>query len=411
MHSLNYHRFVLHLFIFALRIAELNKITFSDCIHQAIERSVEYLYHLIDLKTGYMPQYGSNDGALVLPLNSCDFGDYRPLVQAGYYLLHKKRLLPSGPWDEDLFWLFGAEALATTHISKTQLKDHVFLDAGISKLSGDDSHVFIRCGQLRDRPSHADQLHVDLWWQNKNIAVDAGTYLYGGEGYWQNGLAKTNVHNTICVDQEDQMQQFSRFIWVNWSQGTVLAHHEDLNFKYWQGQHNGYCRLKDPVLHKRSVILLNGKGWLIVDHVSGNSNHNITLNWLLDNNFSKVDGEENKLQFDWQSKSLKAYFGSIGGQFSFSTTSADPESTRGCVSHYYGHKEPALSVQLTGQDNEVLFWSFFGDDSFTLEQLEDDLSIQNNEIALTISEKKILIKPSDQKDSLYLNPLVENHSS
>ncbi|HSM25207.1 MAG TPA: alginate lyase family protein, partial [Anaerolineaceae bacterium] len=297
MHSLNYHRFVLHLYIFALRIAELNKITFSDCIHQAIERSVEYLYHLIDLKTGYMPQYGSNDGALVLPLNSCDFGDYRPLLQAGYYLLHKKRLFPPGPWDEDLFWLFGAEALTTTHISKTQLMDHVFLDAGISKLSGDDSHLFIRCGHLRDRPSHADQLHVDLWWQNKNIAVDAGTYLYGGDGHWQNGLAKTNVHNTICIDQEDQMQQFSRFIWVNWSQGTVFTHHEDLKFKYWQGQHNGYCRLKDPVLHKRSVILLNGKGWLIVDHVYGNSNHNITLNWLLDNNFSKVDGEENNFQF------------------------------------------------------------------------------------------------------------------
>ncbi|HSM24873.1 MAG TPA: hypothetical protein VK856_08435, partial [Anaerolineaceae bacterium] len=81
------------------------------------------------------------------------------------------------------------------------------------------------------------------------------------------------------------------------------------------------------------------------------------------------------------------------------------------VSHYYGHKEPALSVQLTGQENEVLFWSFFGDDSFTLEQSKDDLAIQNNEIALTISEKKILILPSDQKDPLYLNPLVENHSS
>lgn len=410
MHSLNYHRFVLHLYIFAIRIAELNKIELSDCIYQAIERSIEYLYHLIDLNTGKMPQYGSNDGALVLPLNSCDFGDYRPLLQAGYYILHKKRLFPSGPWDEDLFWLFGAEALTSEQLSKIQLKDYVFLDAGISKLSGNDSHLFIRCGHLRDRPSHADQLHVDLWWRNKNIVVDAGTYMYGGEGYWKNGLAKTNVHNTICVDQEDQMQQFSRFIWVNWSQGSVLSHDKGNKFKFWQGQHNGYLRLKNPVLHKRSVISLNGKGWLFVDHASGNAQHNFTLNWLLDNDFSMVDGEENTLQISIQSKLINAKFGAIGGQFIFSTISADPASTRGWMSRYYGHKEPALSVQLNNQDHEVIFWSFFGDESFTIEQTKDSLSIKNSEILVTIKDKTILLKPSDQEDPFHLNPLVEKHN-
>ena len=411
MHSLNYHRFVLHIYIFALRIAELNKIELSDCILQAIERSIEYLYNLMDLNTGKMPQYGSNDGALVLPLNSCDFGDYRPLLHAVYYLLHKKRLFPSGPWDEDLFWLFGAEALGSEQISKIQLKDYIFLDAGISKLSGNDNQIFIRCGQLRDRPSHADQLHVDLWWQNKNIAVDAGTYMYGGEGYWKNGLAKTNVHNTICVDQEDQMQQFSRFIWVNWSQGSVLSHDNNNKFKYWQGQHNGYLRLKDPVLHKRSVISLNGEGWLIVDHASGNAQHDFTLNWLLDRNFSMVGGEENTLQISLQSKLIKAKFGVIGGQLVFSTISADPASTRGWISRYYGHKEPALSVQLNKQDHEVMFWSFFGNETFTIEQSKDSLSIQNNDLSVTIQDKMISIKPSDQENPFLLNPLVDKHSS
>ena len=33
-----------------------------------------------------MPVYGSNDGAFVLPLNNCDFTDYRPLLQLGWYI-------------------------------------------------------------------------------------------------------------------------------------------------------------------------------------------------------------------------------------------------------------------------------------------------------------------------------------
>src|SRR6185436_7689968 len=92
MYSLNYHRFILHIYLYAIRLGEINNVPFSDSLYSSISASIEYLSHLIDPQTGQMPVYGSNDGALVLPLNNCDFTDYRPLLQLGWYITKKEFL-------------------------------------------------------------------------------------------------------------------------------------------------------------------------------------------------------------------------------------------------------------------------------------------------------------------------------
>ncbi len=91
MYSLNYHRFILHIYLYAMRLAELNHVPFSDTFQNRVAKSIDYLSQLIDPESGQMPVYGSNDGALVLPLNDCDFTDYRPLLQLGSYC-HKKAI-------------------------------------------------------------------------------------------------------------------------------------------------------------------------------------------------------------------------------------------------------------------------------------------------------------------------------
>ena len=61
-----------------------------------------------------MPYYGQNDGALILPLNNCGYHDFRPVVAATQFLVSGTRRFEPGPWDEDLLWLFGPEALTAT---------------------------------------------------------------------------------------------------------------------------------------------------------------------------------------------------------------------------------------------------------------------------------------------------------
>src|ERR1051325_7444441 len=90
---------------------EIKHFPLSTELQQSVSNSITYLSQLIDPETGQMPVYGSNDGALALPLNNCDFTDYRPLLQLGSYAARGTRLFQPGAWDEPLYWLYGSQAL------------------------------------------------------------------------------------------------------------------------------------------------------------------------------------------------------------------------------------------------------------------------------------------------------------
>lgn len=87
-HSMNYHRVMLHDCLWALRLAELNGDHFAEDVTELVERSIVFLHELQDEPSGRVPNYGANDGALVLPLNACDYLDYRPVIQAAGYQFH-----------------------------------------------------------------------------------------------------------------------------------------------------------------------------------------------------------------------------------------------------------------------------------------------------------------------------------
>jgi asparagine synthase (glutamine-hydrolysing) len=382
MYSLNYHRFVLHLYLYAIQVSKNYQVPFSTHLTTSVANSIEFLARLIEPQTGQMPLYGSNDGALVLPLNNCDFTDYRPLLQLGWYLIKGERLFEPGPWDEDLFWLCGETALTPSPSPAGKREPEFpsligreargegeisFPNGGIYLLRSADSRAVIRCTDFASRPSHADQLHVDLWIHGHNLAIDAGTYLYSGEGIWRNGLARTSVHNTVTVDGKDQMTLLSRFTWTNWSKGKVLKHEKDV----WQGEHDGY----KPVAHKRTVMALDGDRWLVVDHLAAKEAHRYTLHWLLAD--FPFEQKENGVMFSLNGEKYKVQVGMTEGSGSFSVVRADPNSTRGWRSRYYGHKEPAVSVRLEATQPQVTFWTFFGFEGDVVEAAGNELKINS----------------------------------
>ena len=239
-------------------------------------------------KQAKCPSTAPTTAPLFLPLNNCDFTDYRPLLQLGWYITKGERLFEAGPWDEDVFWICGEVALIPSPSPEGRREPESpsprgrgvrgegevsFPNGGVHLLRSTNSHALIRCTDFTSRPSHADQLHVDLWIHGHNIAIDAGTYLYSGQGHWRNGLAHTSAHNTVTVDNKDQMTMLSRFTWTNWSKGKVLKHDKDI----WQGEHDGY----KPVSHKRTVMSLEGDRWLVIDNLVANESHHYALHWLL----------------------------------------------------------------------------------------------------------------------------------
>lgn len=359
MYSINYHRFVMHLGCLVLRLAELNGYPFSKEVYNKMERSIYHFSQLINKQTGEIPVYGSDDGALILPLDDCDYQDYRPILQLASYIIHRKRLFGSGPWDETLFWLCGPDSIISELETGLIQRDASFPNAGVYILRGEYSKAVIRCTDFKERPSHADQLHLDLWWKEVNIACDSGTYMYHGEGIWQNGLAHTSVHNTVCVDEVDQMTHLSRFTWGNWSKGKVLFKDTADGNKIWQGRQDGYLRLSDPVKHCRGVVCLDGDRWLVFDKMTAAQVHKYDLQWLLA--YFPYQSLENGqgVELDIRGEKMLVFTGLVEGSGEFTVVRGDENSTRGWRSRYYGQKETATSIILSAKAAKVTFYTLF----------------------------------------------------
>ncbi len=360
-HSVNYHRLMLHDYLWALRLGDLLQLPFSEALKERVCQAGNFLYQIQDHDTGKVPYYGQNDGSLILPFNNCDYLDFRPVVQSIHYLSTEARCYPDGVWDEDLLWLFGLSAVKSP-VRPPIVKDLQAVDGGYYTLRSRQGFVFLRCATFRDRPAQADMLHLDLWWRGQNIALDAGTYSYNAPEPWDNPFARTAYHNTVTVNSLDQMGRVGKFLWLPWLKSRVRysAQSPQHVLAYWEGEHDGYQRLESPVRHRRGVLRLGDEWWLVCDALSSRARHNYRLHWLFPD-----------LAYVWNEKegcfqlrtAMGAYFVRVGTSApncACSLVRACTDSPRGWRAPYYYYREPALSLALEAAAETAHFWTLFG---------------------------------------------------
>lgn len=369
-HSVNYHRLMLHDYLWVIRLADILGSPVSDSLRSRIGQAGELLFQLQDESTGRLPCYGQNDGSLILHLSNCDYQDFRPVLQAVRYLTTGTRYYDDGPWDEELFWLFGTEARVAPVDAPVRKALHAD-DGGYFTFRSGDGFAFIRCASFRHRPGEADMLHVDLWWRGMNIATDAGTYSYNATQPWpneRNVLSHTRFHNTVTVDNMNQMDRVTPFLWLPWLSGTVQrrATSPDQPIGYWEGAHDGYTRLSDPVSHRRAVVQIGSEHWLVIDDLHAEQPHDYTLHWLLAD-LPHTTSASNLNDPAQTTVSLETNFGTyavVAGTFDGSAITslvrADDYSPRGWRSPYYMDREPALSLAIQQGGSSARFWTLFG---------------------------------------------------
>jgi hypothetical protein len=105
--------------------------------------------------------------------------------------------------------------------------------------------------------------------------TDPGTGTYFGCRQTRDAFRRTAAHNTLTVDQLDQADIYDTFKWVNPMNVKLLeaAIDEDLGFAV--AVHDGYFRLRKPVMHYRTVLSLRPVGWIIVDYLEGKGRHSV----------------------------------------------------------------------------------------------------------------------------------------
>ena len=383
-HSTNYHRLMLQVVLwtntlmrsndFAQHPSGVGRFRWPRQTHEAILRSIHWLLSILDSDSGRTPNLGANDGAYIFPLTVCPFSDYRPVLNAAARAFLDYDL-PRGPWDELALW-FGVPLEDRKYVP---LPRHLG-----DRVCGKDSWAYLRTAQFTSRPSHADQLHVDLWWRSLNVTQDAGTFLYKADPPWDNSLTTALVHNTVTVNGRDQFTRAGRFLYLDWFNAYQRASLQDdpAIHQRIHGRHWGYW--KQGVRHERTVMAYTDGHWQIRDdlllmHIPwGNKPLTFRLHWLLPDWEWRVESSRPGLVLRLISPHgpLDLRLGLIGGEAAsvdlvragelvFMSGPGDRKplaeaTVRGWASPTYGVKIPALSMAVeTKSANDVQFTSEF----------------------------------------------------
>lgn len=323
--SMNYHRVVVQLLTLAISVSERHGETFSNVVYDRAYQSVNFLFQCQDDKTGWLPNYGANDGALFFKLNDMEYRDYRPQLDALHYLLTGQNLYSENY--EDRIWFYRTEIERKLYPPIKKKMGCVSFDIGGYYIIRDvDTFSFIRCGKYVTRPSHADNLHIDIWINGNNVLCDGGSFLYNTDSSISRYFAGTESHNTVMLGEYDQMLKGPRFIWYYWTQAIACKFVETEGEYVFQGEVKCFTYIDKRIRHRRLIKKCKNKmQWIIRDEIL-NKPHLLSMRQI------------------WHTNNSKMHFYSKSKLYS-----------KNCfVSSCYGEKESCIQYEIVENNNNII---------------------------------------------------------
>lgn len=261
-YSFNYQRFALQIMEFIINISRKTGCEITSQNRDRLNKSVFQLYQLQD-ESGLLPNYGSNDGALIFPVHVLDYLNYKPILNSLHALLTNKLLYRNGEHDEELLWFIGT---SIDDLNVESIKKHTigFPETGLYSFRNKNSHMMIVLQNFKNRPAQMDQLHIDLWHKGINIFCDSGTYSYATD--LGNYFSLTSAHNTAKVEGIEQMNKLGHFMIYDWPKIQ--------NAKFYDNYFEGQFKSKNNYIHKR-LVYFNDNEIIIEDNVNSKSDYSI----------------------------------------------------------------------------------------------------------------------------------------
>jgi hypothetical protein len=268
-----------------------------DRVINVLADSRDFLARCSDPVSGWLPNYGPNDGALLFHLSNAHYRDFRPLL-AGL------GASADPEHNEAAIWLRSPEVSARASSAGEAPTTYI-------TLRGPRSLAFSRIGTGRHRAAHGDQQAIDLWINGRNVVLDPGTYRYTSPAPWRNALTGPEVHSLALEEGASQLS-VGRFLTEGMPPAELVyrSRRDDCEFVV-SRRRAGEGRLIRAVVRR-------GDAFAVVDAAEGVHGR---VRWNLGN----LDG-------------ISLRMDPSGSQNSQPQTDDDP--TTGWVSHCYGQRLP-----------------------------------------------------------------------
>ena len=281
--SPNYHRLSLDYYYLTQIILLKNGKTFSEDTLKRMEKATEALMFILKPDRS-APFFGDGDDARgFFFYEGCQY-DYRGLLNLGALLFCRGDMKFVGnPITQDVLWLMGSDGIERYSQIQMRTPDSLsksFLNGGYYVMrdytNKIEDYLILDCGPLGyglAGHGHADALSFQFYSNGFTYLVDPGTYSYNIDYEWRDYFRSTHAHNTITVDGLSQSEMKDRMSWKTFARSKCNIWLSTDRFDIVVGEHNGYQRLEDPVLHRR--LIFNGKGhyWIVVDMLECRNAH------------------------------------------------------------------------------------------------------------------------------------------
>jgi hypothetical protein len=283
--SIPYHRLVTEMFLSAAALCRHHGVQLPPPFWTQLERMVEFV-QAYTKPNGLAPQVGDADDGRLHVLTGygiTDPRDHRHLLALGAVLFEREDWwVAAGPsWPEAL-WFGGCRGERWSRPPKDSPPpggSMSFPDAGLYVMRHDRDYILFNCGPVGTRGlgnhKHNDLLALEVHLGGEDILVDPGSYLYTSDPGARNAFRATAAHATVVVDGEEQnrLRPESLFSLRPDARPRVLAWEPGAIRDRCVAEHDGYCRLPTPVVHRRVVTFEKGTGRLEVqdrlDHPEG----------------------------------------------------------------------------------------------------------------------------------------------
>jgi hypothetical protein len=114
--------------------------------------------------------------------------------------------------------------------------------------------------------------------QGREFLIDPGTYAYHTQPEWRRYFRGTAAHNTLRIDGLDQSEQGGNFLWLRKARAACSQWLSSADADSFEGWHDGYMRLADPVKHRRRIALDKRERRLSVeDALEMTASHDVEL--------------------------------------------------------------------------------------------------------------------------------------
>jgi len=280
--SISYHRFVLELLLHCFVLCKVNGIALPDRYWERLRRMFEFVRCYLK-PDGTAPLIGDSDDGRVIIWKTRLPIDHSYLLPIAAVLFEDEDFKRESWLCEEGLWLFGESGIEIFNdLPRTnkQARSQAFPRGGIYIQRERDLYAIIDCGDNgiygRGSHGHNDLLSFELYADHRTFLIDPGTYVYTADRDWRNRFRSTCYHNGVMVDGEEinHIDERAIFALAADAEAKVNVWQSNTRYDLFDGEHNAYARLSNPVVHRRVMRFDALEGfWLLTDKFSGRGAH------------------------------------------------------------------------------------------------------------------------------------------